>query len=289
MKKLTWIAVAIWMLAACNGNEKNPEMDRLEMEKEALIKESAAKDSTINSFLESLNEIEDNLIQVKQKQSNVVQTSKSGGELGGSVKDRINEDIQFINELMEENKKKISSLQSKLKNSNLKIAEFEKTIKRMMEQMEEKDKEISTLKEQLVSMNFQIEQLNQTLTVERTTSEQKSKTIEEKTNKLNTAYYAIGTYKELRDNKVLDKTGGVLGMGKSKTLKSDFNQNYFTQIDITKVKAISINAKNAKLVTNHPASSYEFDSDKKTVRALMIKNADEFWKSSKYLVVVVDK
>jgi hypothetical protein len=289
MKKLLWMALAIFTLNACNNEEKNPELERLEMEKEALIKESSSKDSTINSFLESLNEIEDNLVQVKQKQSNVIQSSKSGAELGGSAKDRINEDISFINELMEENKKKLASLQSKLKNSNLKIGEFEKTIKRMSEQLLEKDQEITTLKEQLVNMNFQIEQLNQTLVSEKSNSEAKSRTIEQQTGKLNTAYYAIGTYKELRDNKVLDKTGGFLGLGKSKSLKPDFNQNYFTQIDVTKIKTIAINAKNAKIVTNHLAGSYEFDSDKKIVKALMIKNYDDFWKSSKYLVVVVEK
>jgi hypothetical protein len=107
---------------------------------------------------------------------------------------------------------------------------------------------------------------------------------------MNTAYYCVGTYKELRDNKVLNKEGGFLGLGKKKTLNADFNKDYFTQIDITKVKTIPVNGKNAKLVTNHPSASYKLEVDsKKRAKSLTITDEEEFWKSSKYLVISIDK
>jgi len=291
MKRITLLVVLALGLSACQNNkEGNPELEKLKAEKEALAVESSSKDSTINSFMESLNEIEDNLREVKQRQGSITSSAKNGAELQGNAKDRINEDINYINELMDENKQKLSSLQSKIKKSNLKLAEFEKTIARMTTQLAEKDTEISGLKEQLAAMNIQITDLNTNVTNLQTESTGKTAVIDQQTVKMNTAYYAVGTYKELRDNKVVNKEGGFLGMGKKKILKSDFNQDYFTMIDVSKVSTIPVNAKNAKVITNHPTSSYKIDLDgKKMAKSITITNPDAFWRSSKYLVVTVEK
>jgi DNA repair exonuclease SbcCD ATPase subunit len=278
------------ILNGCQSNEPNPELEKLKAEKEAIAKEAASKDSTINSFMESLNEIEDNLKEVKQKEGSIKASATNGAELQGTSKDRINQDINDINEIMAENKQKLINLQSKLKKSNIKISQFEKTIERMTEQLAEKDKEIGTLKEQLAAQNIQITELNTSVSNLKSESAGKTQVIEQQVAKLNTAFYAVGTYKELRDNKVVNKEGGFLGLGKKKILKSDFNQDYFTQIDAAKITSIPINAKDAKVITTHPTSSYKLEMDgKKKVKSLTITNQESFWKSSKYLVITVEK
>lgn len=280
---------AALILFSC-GNETNPEIEKLKAERDSIARFAESKDSTINSFIESLNDIERNLGEVKQKQGIISSTAKEGAELQGSAKDRINEEINYINELMDENKKKLASLQSKLKKSNTKIASLEKMIEQMTEQLKEKDAEIVGLKEQLAAMNIQITELNTAVNTLKEESAGKTQVIEQQTAKINTAWYAIGTYKELRDNRVVNKEGGFLGLGKKRLLKSDFNQDYFTQIDIQKVTTIPINAKDAKIITNHPTTSYKLNMDsKKLVKSLTINNPDAFWKSSKYLVITVDK
>lgn len=289
MKRLLFAAVVAVIVAGC-ADQANPEIEKLKAEKEAFAREAASKDSTINSFMESLNEIEDNLAQVKQKQGAISSSAKSETELQGSTKDRINEDINFINDLMDENRKKLANLQARLKNSGLKITEFEKVIQRMTEQMAEKDKEIVGLKEQLAAMNIQITELNTSINNLQAESAGKTEVIDQQTTQINTAWYAVGTYKELHNNKVVDKEGGFLGIGRKKLLKSDFNQDYFTKIDLSKVVSIPINAKSARIVTNHPASSYKLDTDgKKAVKAINITSPEAFWRSSKYLVVIVEK
>ena len=290
MKRLLFIALISAGLTGCQNNEPNAQVEMMRAERDSVAREAAAKDSTVNSFMESLNEIEDNLREVKQRQGNITTSAKGGGELQGTAKERINEDINYINELMDENKQKLSSLQSKIKKSNIKLGEFEKTIARMTTQLAEKDTEISGLKEQLAAMNIQITDLNTNVTTLQTESATKTQMIDQQTTKLNTAYYAVGTYKELRDNKVVNKEGGFLGMGKKKILKSDFNQDYFTMIDVAQVTTIPVNAKNAKVITNHPSSSYKIDLDgKKMAKSITITNPDAFWRSSKYLVVTVEK
>jgi hypothetical protein len=286
----TLLSIALIFNGCQSADEPNLELEKLKAEKEAIAKEAASKDSTINSFMESLNEIEDNLREVKQKEGSIKTSATSGAELQGTAKDRINQDINDINEIMEENKQKLINLQSKLKKSNIKISQFEKTIERMTEQLAEKDKEIGTLKEQLAAQNIQISELNTNVSNLKTESAGKTQVIEQQVVKMNTAFYAVGTYKELRDNKVVNKEGGFLGLGKKKILKSDFNQDYFTQIDVSKITTIPINAKSAKVITTHPTSSYKIEMDgKKKAKSLTITNSESFWKSSKYLVITVEK
>jgi hypothetical protein len=70
-------------------------------------------------------------------------------------------------------------------------------------------------------------------------------------------------------------------------MKKDFNRDYFTEIDIRNFDYLRLMAKKAKLITVHPADSYHF-TGKKLSDTLFIDNTAEFWKVSKYLVVLTD-
>lgn len=109
-----------------------------------------------------------------------------------------------------------------------------------------------------------------------------------KTEKLNTAYYAFGTSKELIKNNVLTKEGGFIGMGKTAKMKEDFNKGYFTKVDISTISEIVLGAKKAKLITTHPAGSYKIEGADGKAEKLVITNAEDFWSASKYLVIVVE-
>jgi len=88
---------------------------------------------------------------------------------------------------------------------------------------------------------------------------------------------------------VLTKEGGVLGLGREKVLKPDFNSKAFTSIDITKVQTIPLSSTGAQVITNHPSDSYTIDIKGDQVSDIRILDPEKFWASSKYLVVVVDK
>jgi galactitol-specific phosphotransferase system IIB component len=99
----------------------------------------------------------------------------------------------------------------------------------------------------------------------------------------------VGTYKQLKTKNVVEKEGGIAGLGSSEKLKSDFNQEYFTKVDITKVQNIPLHTKKAELITAHPIGSYEFEkNDKKVITNLIITDPEKFWEASKYLIVMTD-
>ena len=68
---------------------------------------------------------------------------------------------------------------------------------------------------------------------------------------------------------------------------SDFNKDYFTQIDIRTTKEIRLYSKRASLLTTHPEGSYELVKDDKNQYSLVILDPTNFWSVSKYLVLLV--
>lgn len=249
------------------------------------------KDNSILEFIGAMNEIQMNLDSIKTIEKIVSVQTASGTELKAEAKKRIIEDIAQINDLLQKNKELVKSLQGRLRSSNVKIAELENMISLLNKQMGEKDSEIAVLKQELENLNINVAGLNQKIeqitTESEATIKAKTQTINEQTIAMNTGYYAYGTKKELEEKNVIEKEGGVLGMGKTIKLKKDFNRDYFLKIDIREFNLLPLNSKKAKIVTTHPADSYHL-TGVKTVESLVIDKPEEFWKASKYLLIVVE-
>ncbi|MFQ5335803.1 MAG: hypothetical protein ACE5DN_06990 [Flavobacteriales bacterium] len=283
MKTLFTAAVTAMLFCACGnlgGDEENPQLDSLKAKYTNLQKQAGEKDESINEMLRSFNEIEENLAKIKEQEGIISSRSNQEAGLDERSKNKIVEDIQLINALMLENKRKISWLRQQLKKSGVKIDELNKLIEQLNKSVEEKDMEITELKEQLTNLQISMEEL----TAE---NEAQNERIGEQTEKLNTAFYAFGTSKELIGQGVITKEGGFIGLGRIEKLREDFAKDYFTRIDITQTKSFDIFAKKARIVTSHPKGSYKLEGDGKVDR-LIVTDPTSFWSVSKYLVVVVN-
>lgn len=270
-------------IAACNTSStdgSSPELDSLKAENERLKAEAITKDQSINEFLQSLNEIEENLNAIKEREK-IVRITSTSMENQNTKQEQIAADINMIGQLLLENKSKIASLNKKLKAAGIKSAELEKIIEGLNKKLDEKDNEIASLKEELTIANAALEKLF----VE---YNQRLEELDDKTGKLNTAYYVIGTKKELLEKGVITKEGGFVGIGKTKKLKSDFNKEYFTKIDVTTTFSIPLLTKKASVITTHPSGSYKIEGSKNKAEKLVILNSEDFWSASKYLVIIVE-
>lgn len=274
------IAASSLFTISCGGSEKetNPLADSLASVNGELNGQLSEKEVALQEFVNSFNEIQENLNAIKEKEKIVTASSQSGDVK--SKEETIKEDIQAIYDLMAKNKNRIGSLSKKLKNANSKIAGLEQMIATLQAQIDAKDGEISDLKAQLESKNIELS--NIVMNLENVEAESSAKT-----EKLNTAFYAFGTSKELKEKNVITKEGGFIGMGKSTKLKDDFNKEYFTKVDASQVTSINIGAKKAKIITSHPTSSYKLVGEK-TVEKIEILNAEDFWSNSKYLVIITE-
>lgn len=290
MKKNLLILIALPLLmVSCENKEQLARISQLEQQQADLLAAGNSKDSLINDFLETMNQIEANLKEIKTKEKLISQETASGTELSKPVRERINEDIRLINELLSDNKKKIASLSAKLSNSKIKITELEAELKNMIEltnqQMAERNSEIQVLKNELAGLNFNIAALNDTISIIRDNNRQLATSVTEKTNELNTAYFIVNSRKALIEKKIINKEGGVLGIGRTQKIAGDVNLAEFTKIDIRSLKSIPLGVKKATLMSVHPEGSYELIGTEKKIEELLIKDPAAFWQKSKMLII----
>lgn len=282
------VLATVILLSSCN-QEAEMQQKKLSYKLDSLTMVASSKDSTINDLLFSFNDIKQNLDSVALMQ-NIISTEVEtpGGKFVSNTKNRINSQIASINNLLNQNKAKIAELNRKLKNNSLKINEFQKMIASLNEDIASKNTELQTLNEKLNSANAQMAQLQTSIDTLSNTSASQSKIIADQIASIHTAYYLVGKSKEMEQKKIINKTGGVLGMGKTPKLNADVDKNNFTRIDYTLVLNIPINSKKAKVITTHPSDSYMLEQENGEYTNLRIIQPDKFWSTSKYLAVLND-
>jgi len=87
----------------------------------AFTQKLTERDSMLNDWLVTFDEIEKNLRMIREKEK-IITVNSAGSEISKSKRDQILEDIRSINSLLEENKNKIARLHSQLKKSGNTIA-----------------------------------------------------------------------------------------------------------------------------------------------------------------------
>lgn len=276
----------LFMIFAVSCGNPQQEVERLEQENEALKSRIEQNSENVETYFSDLNEIENNLKLIKERENIITGSATDGIELGQDQQDRINEDIQLIGDLMEKNRVLIANLNSRLRNADTRIAGFESTIERLNQTIEEKEIEISLLREQLASMNFQVDLLTAKVDTLEQEAREKARLLQQQTIELNTAYYAIGSQKELLENKVISREGGFLGIGRTARMKADFNHDFFTRIDITRDFEISIIGERPQVISTHPEGSYQIQVEDDE-RWLEITDPEAFWSASRYLVIQI--
>ncbi|HEX7413090.1 MAG TPA: hypothetical protein VF411_03510 [Bacteroidia bacterium] len=286
-----YLSAAILVVAGCknNPNTEDAELKRIGKERDSVIELSVKKDSSINAFVSSFAEIENNLLSIRQKEAVLALHSKKNVELSGSVKDEINENIKIINDLMDKNRQKVTTLNAKLKEANYTIGQLGGLVDILITNINFKNQDLILLNDVLRANSKMTMRLNTAMIDFGIQSAVKTDTINLKNTELNTAYYITGDKQDLRDRKIVTEKGGFFSPNQYQKINPDFDINDFTKIDIRKTTTIKIAGKSAKLITNHPSNSYKMEKEyNNTLINLTITDPQKFWSESKYLVVSTD-
>ena len=281
MKKLVVLALGGLMVASCNEGVKKAEQAAL-MQRDSLEQIISQKDNEINDMMTTLSDIEEGFREITEAQNRV--TLAKEGE-GTNTTQRIKENVQFIQNVMKQNKELINKLRQQVRESTVKGDQLKKILDNLTEQMTVKDQQLQALREELdkkdihiAELDEQVAGLNENVSNLTADNTQKAETISTQDKALHTAWFVFGTKKELKEQNILDK---------GEVLQSNFNKDYFTKIDIRIDKEIKLYSSSAEILTNHPAGSYTLQRDAKKQYVLRITDPQRFWSTSKYLVVQV--
>lgn len=280
--KALCVATIAFVAVACNGDWKG-NLGSSDQERDSLRNIIEQKDNEINDLMGSFNEIQQgfDLINEAEGRVNMMQSTAEGN----SSRENIRENMEFIQQTLEENRRKIEELTQKLNTSSINSSKLKETINGLTRQLQEKDAELTKLRAQLAEKDMMIEELGTTVNSlkdenaqVRQQKEETEQIAKNQDSQLNTAWYVFGTSKELKEQGILSK---------GEVLQGNYNKSYFTKIDIRKVNVIALESKSARLLTTHPAGSYTLLKDNKGEYTLRITDAAKFWSVSKYLVVKV--
>lgn len=281
MKKLTILSVLALAFAFTSCDFETQAFKDMRYQRDSIQHLQQTQLDELLGYMDIVQDVDSSFEAIRESQNMLSMVSYEEGKQG--VKQRVQENIYMISNLLAENNAKIAELEEKLNESDLKNTKFQKTINRLKKDLKAKNAEIAKLYKDLESKNFKIDSLlveNQIVgqrAAELTAlSEAQLAQLTAQDAALHTAYFFMGTRKELKANdiNVKDKDSG-------------YRTSLFTPIDIRTFDRLATDSKSAKILTKHPEGSYELVRDAEKKYTLIIKNPENFWNASKYLIIQI--
>ena len=273
---LTIIFAVFWI----NANDKSKDIMKNNEELKKLYETST---STINEIQSSLESLEQDLSGQLFTQKEIPGTSPE------ERRTKIISSIANMRDQIEADKKKIATLEKQLATSKSQLKGVQEIVNKLKASISEKEQIMDELQQRLGI-------LNETLETERRTSaeeiQKREMTITEKEQQItqqsieaNTIYYVSGTRKELMSKGIMDRKGGLLGIGKVSTVKQNIPVEQFTTMNLLENQQITFPAtkKGYSILTNHPATSYKVEKQGDQ-NVLTILDATSFRKQ-KFVVI----
>ena len=282
MKRILIIAIAALALTGCQEKKNAAAVSQTDVRIDSLQRIIDQKDNELNDVISTFNEIQEGfrLIELAEKNVSIIKDGEATNK-----PEQIRESIRSIQQRMQHNRELIARLQQQVREGSARSEELRRTINNFVKELEAKNNELQQLRTELQEKDIRIAELDNTVstlnsdvTQLREETAKKTETINNQDVQLNSAWYVFGTKKELQEQNIYQK---------GKVLQSNFNKNYFTKIDIRVDKEIKLYSKSARMLTSHPAGSYTLQPDAQQQYVLRITNPQQFWSTSKYLVVLV--
>ncbi len=282
------ILVIFFLFSGCGVKKENEalksELERVKTENEAYKTKSKKLESTIDSYKKTLKEIEKNLESIDSEVMTAVNLKKeSKGDV--NIGKKILDNIKSISVNMQNSKLKIQALDRSLNdlrkkygNQSDEVLALNIELKSAAQQLMEREIEFNALKSGLES---DIEGLESAYTEQLRIAEDLKELIDR-------AFYFAGTSKELTDKEVIEKEGGFIGIGRVKVLNANRPEGLFNKISKETTDSLVFSSKSLKLITEHPADSYQVKEAKER-SVLVIKDKKAFWKNGNYLVIETAK
>lgn len=266
----------VWMQAAKN----NKELSKSNEELQQLYENSTATIGEIQSSLESLDQ---------DLSGQLFTQSEIPGANPAERRERLVSSIANMRTQIEADKKKIAALEAKLANSRTQLKGVQDIVARLRTSIEDKEKIMDELQARMGILNETIEEERRStqkeIAVREQSIQERDLALQQAEHLANTVYYVIGTRKQLMDDGIIDRKGGILGIGRVTTIKKKIQTDKFTEINLLDTTQISFPAtkKGYSILSNHIATSYEVKKEDKEF-VLTVTDPQNFRKQ-KFLII----
>ena len=286
----TLFSLSILLVLFTSCGKQSSDYKSLKAQNDSLMNSKQKLQEEVDGYFSAMNQIEQNIEKIKNTE-NTISIQPVCKELDDDMRTKINDDMTYLNDMLQANKDELARLKAKIKRSAFRSSELERTITRLTKALEEETSKVAQLQIELaqkdsliVKLDTKVSEMGKNLEDLSTENKSKETKIKEQDETIHTAWYVFGTKQELKEQKIVT-TEGLFSQ--QRVLQRDFNKNYFVRIDARNTKSIPLYSSRAKILTSHPKSSYTLEKQNGNF-VLLITDTDSFWSISKYLVVEVE-
>lgn len=258
--------------------------EALQAERDSLANVAATVTTDFESSLRTINEIEMALQTVREAEGIMMMENQEGNSSYAEAQ------IEAIDRTIQQNKAKIAELEQQLAAAGSKSKELNTTINRLKNELNEKDTYINNLREELniskaqvAELSESVENLNANIDNLNVQNAKQKATISQQDVALNTVYYIVATAEKLAANHMINQ-GGLFTPDQ---VTGDIDMSMMTVADKRNLKVLPLNTRKAKILTNHPESSYQLTKDDDKNLSLVIVDPNAFWSISNYLIISI--
>lgn len=287
--KRSLLVLGIFVIATLVGcNNKAEQKAREQKLQDSFASLMMAKDSEMEKLFQELNEVDAALTEITSTYAGVSKAANTTGEISKDTKANINSKIAEIKDILEQNKRKVANVSSQLKKTKNQNTQLQSFVTNLESRIKEQEEQIQALNKELAAKNQEIQTLNKNLSEQKNINKQKDAQILKIEDEKFTAYFAVGTKTELLAKNLIDRKGGFLWVGRSSVVANNANFENLTKIDIRNTQEIPLTGAKIKLVSPHPTDSYSLEGDPKKPTSIRITNPEQFWKSTRCMVIMVN-
>lgn len=298
MRRMLIGLAAVASLAACDRSKEElqqrvAELTVLQAQKDSLIQE-------VMSTTQFVGDLTADLAAVKALNSGkpvAAEASDVQGQTPAQMRAMVRERVRELATRLGQSESRLAQSRARVQslsgsNSQMQgqLAVYDSTITSLRQVLESQKTEIAALSEQVLGLqqaNVLLAATRDTLTMQR---DQLTSTVSTMTVESNKAYYIIGTAEELEKKGIIQKRGGVLGMGKSALPARTLKESDFTMIDRMRDSTIALpkSAKKYVLVTRQDAQFLDTkpNKDGEFTGSIKVASPEQFWAPSKFLIIV---
>jgi len=278
---LALLGVLLLAFSACN----NQDAERLRAENEALKKERAEDSLYISDLTTEMDVVYNKLDSMRRMEERIRQTFTDLRDGRVAVAEggmNIDQTMEAIEAEMQQSKQVIRQLEAKLKESGRENSALAKMVEELKKTVGDKDAQIGMLQDRIVELEGEVEGWKSKYADKLDEADSLQLDLDVKITEVNTAYYIVGTEKDL-------KNAGIL-VNRKRGFSANKSLDKFTKIDIRETTKITltgdkINLKKVQVIPARPSSTYEL-TEEGGVAYLNITDYEGFWKSSKTLAVM---
>lgn len=298
MRKMFVAVAALVSLAACDKSkealqQKVAELTTVSAQKDSLIQEVMSTTQFVGDLTADLAAVKA-LNAGKPVASDVKEVEgKTPAQMRAAVRERVKELAKKLDESearLSQSRARVQSLSGSNTEMQKQLAVYDSTINSLRVVIESQKTEIGSLSQQVLGLqqaNVTLAQAKDQLTTER---DQLTSTVSTMTTESNKAYYVIGTEKDLIAKGIITKRGGFLGFGGVLSPARSLQETDFTVIDRMRDSTITLPKADKKYsIVSHQDTKYLAtppDKDNRLTANVKVASPEQFWASSKFLIVV---